>query len=131
MRKGVHWLSWKRLSVHKNDSGMVFKDLTFFNIAMLGTQGWKFRTDSSSLVSRLFKTCYFPNNDYLGSRFGSNLSYVWKSIFSAKMVVNKGARWNIGTWVDIPLFGAPWLKDGLLLITCNVILSLRRCLMPR
>jgi hypothetical protein len=80
MRKGVHWLSWERLLVHKNDGGMGFKDLTFFTIAMLGKHGWKFRTYSSSLLSRLFKARYFPNNDYQGSRLGSNLSYVEKHL---------------------------------------------------
>ena len=61
-------------------------------LLFLVNRGWKFRTHSYSLVSRLFKACYFPNNDYLESRLGSNPNYVWKSIFSAKMVVNKGAR---------------------------------------
>jgi len=54
-RKGLHWLSWERLSVHKNFGGMRFKDLTSFNMAMLGKQGWKFQVDNTSLVSRIFK----------------------------------------------------------------------------
>jgi hypothetical protein len=38
--KGIHWLSWEKLSVHKNSEGMGFKDLTIFNLAMLVKQGW-------------------------------------------------------------------------------------------
>jgi hypothetical protein len=34
--KGLHWLSWEKLSVHKNHGGMGFKDLAAFNVAMLG-----------------------------------------------------------------------------------------------
>jgi len=30
------------LSVNKNNGGMSFKDLTRFNVAMLGKHGWKF-----------------------------------------------------------------------------------------
>jgi len=38
---------------------------------MFGKQGWKFQTDPSSFVYRLFKARYFPNNDFIGSRLGS------------------------------------------------------------
>jgi len=37
--RGIHWLSWEKLSMH---GGMGFKDLTAFNLAMLGKQAWKF-----------------------------------------------------------------------------------------
>jgi len=34
---------------------------------------------------------------------------VWRSIFSAKIVVKQGARWRIGSRYNIPLIGEPWL----------------------
>lgn len=34
--KGIHWLAWDKLSVHKRHGGMGFKDLAAFNVAMLG-----------------------------------------------------------------------------------------------
>jgi hypothetical protein len=37
--KGIHWMSWERLTMHKSHGGMGFKDLTTFNPAMLGKQG--------------------------------------------------------------------------------------------
>ena len=121
MRRGLHWMSWERFSVHKNFGGMGFKDLTSFNVAMLGKQGWRFQTDSSSLVCRLFKARYFPNSDFIGSKIGHNPSYVWRSTFSAKIVVKQGARWRIDSGVNIPFLGAPWLKDGVSLSTTNPI----------
>jgi len=59
--------------------------LTTFNVAMLGKQGWRFQTDPSSLVSRLFKARYFPNSDFIGSNIGHNPSYVWRSILVPKL----------------------------------------------
>jgi hypothetical protein len=106
----MHWISWERLYVHKNYGGIGFKDLASFNVAILGKQGWKFQTDNTSLVTRLFKAHYFPQDDFLSSTLGANLSYVWRSIFSAKMVVKQGARWRIGFVANIPLLGASWLK---------------------
>lgn len=40
--RGINWLSWEKLSMHKSHGGMGFKDLSAFNLAMLGKQGWKF-----------------------------------------------------------------------------------------
>lgn len=88
MRRGMHWLSWERLSIHKNYGGMGFKDLTSFNVSMLGKRGWKFHTDTSSLISHLFKERYFSNCDYLSSRIGHNPRYVRRCIFRVKIVVN-------------------------------------------
>ena len=69
MRRRLHWMSWERLSVHEIFGGMGFKDLTSFNVTMLKKQGWRFQTDSSSLVCRLFKDRYFPNSDFIGEAF--------------------------------------------------------------
>jgi ribonuclease HI len=109
---GIHWLSWERLSMHKNHGGMGFKDLTAFNLAMLGKQGWKLQTDSDSLVSRIFKARYFPRGTYLTASLGHNPSYVWRSILQARFIVRSGSRWCIGTGASIPILQEPWLSDG-------------------
>jgi hypothetical protein len=42
--RGMHWLSWKRLTAAKGFGGMSFKSLKAFNMAMLGKQTWKILT---------------------------------------------------------------------------------------
>jgi len=71
---------------------MGFKDLSTFNLAMLGRQGGKFQTDTESLVSRIFKARYFPNKSYLTTTIGHNPSYVWRSILRACFIVRGGAQ---------------------------------------
>ncbi|KEH42462.1 hypothetical protein MTR_1g069475 [Medicago truncatula] len=39
--RGIHRLYWDKLTVHKTKGGMGFRDLTAFNLAMLGKPGWK------------------------------------------------------------------------------------------
>jgi len=110
--KGLHWLSWEKLFVHKNHRGMGFKDLVAFNVAMLGKQGWQLQINEDSLVSRIFKARYYPNGTYLNAKLGHNPSFVWQSIFSAKVVVRQGARWKIGSGYNIPIVSEPWIGVG-------------------
>jgi ribonuclease HI len=110
--RGINWLSWEKLSMHKNHGGLGFKDLSAFNLAMLGKQGWKFLTEPHSLVSRIFKARYFPSKSYLTATIGHNPSYVWRSILRARFIVRGGARWSIGSGATIPILDAPWLSNG-------------------
>jgi len=110
--KGLHWLSWEKLYVHKNHGRMSFKDLTTLNVAMLGKQGWQLQTNSDSPVSRIFKAPYYPNSSYLDSKLGHNPSFVWRSIFSAKVVVRQGVHWKIGYGFNIPIVSEPWIGTG-------------------
>ena len=110
--RGIHWMSWEKMSVHKNDGGMGFKDLSAFNLAMLGKQGWKFMTEPNTLVSRIFKARYFPNCTFLSAELGSTPSYVWRSIFEARFIVRGGARWCIGSGASISILNEPWLNFG-------------------
>nr|ABN05778.1 Polynucleotidyl transferase, Ribonuclease H fold [Medicago truncatula] len=91
---------------------MGFKDLTAFNVAMLGKQGWQLQTNLESLVSKIFKARYYPNSSYLDARLGHNPSFVWRSILNAKVVVRQGARWKIGTGFNIPIISEPWIGVG-------------------
>jgi hypothetical protein len=78
--RGINWLSWEKMSMHKTHGGMGFKDLLAFNLAMLGKQAWKFLSEPQSLVSRIFKARYFPTRSFLNANIGHNPSYVWRSI---------------------------------------------------
>jgi ribonuclease HI len=117
--KGVHWLSWDKLSMHKNDGGMGFKNLSVFNLAMLGKQGWRIWTNPDTLISRLYKAKYFPKCSFLDSSLGHNPSFVWRSICSSKFILRAGNRWRIGNGNNIPLWNESWLADALPLEPVN------------
>jgi hypothetical protein len=68
--------------------------------------------EPDSLVSRLFKARYFPNNTCLTSTIGHNPSYVWRSIMRTCFIVRGGARWSIGAGGSITVLGEPWVLNG-------------------
>lgn len=83
----IYWMNWERLSRHKSSGGMGFRDFRDFNLAMLGKQAWRIITNTTSLVSRIYKARYFPNYSFMEAKIGSNPSFVWRSIWEAKHVI--------------------------------------------
>jgi len=96
INRGIHWLSWEKLSMQKVHGGMGFKDLSMFNLAMFRKQGWKFMTEPNTLVSRIFRARYFPHCIYMIATLGHNPRYVWRSILKARFILRGGSRWCIG-----------------------------------
>ena len=74
--RGINWLNWEKLSMHKVHGIMGFKDFIAFNLAMLRNQGWKFQIEPNSLVSCIFRARYFPSQIYLTANISHNPSYV-------------------------------------------------------
>jgi len=105
-------MNWEKLSAPKIHGGMGFKDLSAFNLSMLGKQGWKFITEPNSLVARIFKARYFPYGSYLKAEIGHNPSYVWRNIMHARFLVRGSARWSIGSGASISILNEPWLHNG-------------------
>lgn len=75
--RGIHWMSWERLSRHKSSGGMGFRDFRDFNLAMLGKQAWRFIPQPNTLVSRIYKARYFPTGSFLDVAVGNDPSFIW------------------------------------------------------
>ncbi|XP_056842907.1 uncharacterized protein LOC130495523 [Raphanus sativus] len=82
--KGLHWKSWDKVCLHKDDGGLGFRDLTDVNTAMLAKQLWRFIEKPNSLFSRVFKGRYFRNTSPLEPARSYSSSYGWRSIISAR-----------------------------------------------
>ncbi|XP_074346398.1 putative mitochondrial protein AtMg00310 [Apium graveolens] len=123
--KGIYWRAWERLSTHKFNGGMGFKNITDFNLTMVGTQGWRLVQFENSLISRFFKEKYYPHGNFLSAQLGRNPSYVWRSIREAQTLLKRGARWRIGDGCDIHVLEQHWLIDSRnpFITTQNVVLQ--------
>jgi hypothetical protein len=54
--------------------GMGFRDLEFFNLAMLARQAWRILINPEFLCSQLLKVVYFPSDDLLSVHIGTKPS---------------------------------------------------------
>jgi hypothetical protein len=89
-------MSWEKLGRAKEKGGMGYRDLESFNSALLPKQGWRLLKHPDSLVAQVFQQKYYPNDSFLSSNLGRNSSYVWRSVWSAKRLLNEGLIWRVG-----------------------------------
>lgn len=82
--RGIHWISWDQMSRKKSADGIGFHKLQDFNIALLGKQGRRLTTQQDSLVSKVYKVCYYPEGSSLTTKVCSSPSYggaLWRPKF--------------------------------------------------
>ncbi|XP_062021223.1 uncharacterized protein LOC133737733 [Rosa rugosa] len=107
--KGIHWRRWSDLCFSKKDGGLGFRDLSLFNQALLGKQGWRLMMYPDSLVARMLKAKYFPWDDFMEAELGSSPSYLWRSFLWGRELLRKGVRWRIGDGKEVRVFIDPWV----------------------
>ncbi|XP_024630938.1 uncharacterized mitochondrial protein AtMg00310-like [Medicago truncatula] len=110
-RRGINWMKWDKLTLHKSRGGLSFRDMEAFNLSMLGKQSWKLLTDSNSLLTRVLKAKYFPRMDFLDAPLGHNPSYAWRGLWSTQSLLTLGHRWKIGAGSNINVWYMPWIHN--------------------
>ena len=92
----VHWVRWEVLCKPKAQGDMGFKDLSWFNDALLAKQTWRLLHDKSTLFYWIFKVKFFPQCSIMEATCPSSASSAWKSIIKGMDVIKRGAIWRIG-----------------------------------
>ncbi|KAA3474146.1 reverse transcriptase [Gossypium australe] len=107
--KGIHWCSWKDLCYPKIAGGMGYRDLSFFNKALLTKQAWRLFAQPDCLLAKVLKARYFPFTNFLSARIGSYPSFTWRSICGARELIADGLLWRIGNGRKVNIWNDPWL----------------------
>ncbi|XP_056842866.1 uncharacterized mitochondrial protein AtMg00310-like [Raphanus sativus] len=90
------WVSWKKMSVSKQQGGLGFRDLQQFNQALLANQYWKIAHRPNSLLFRVLKNRYFRNGSIWNATKGHQASYGWQSLLYGKELLSQGYQCGIG-----------------------------------
>jgi hypothetical protein len=105
----IAWLKWSKMGLAKNKGGLGYRDLEPFNMALLAKQGWRIMLNPDCLVAKVLKSKYFSKEDFLTSRLGSNPSFVWRSLWGAKYLVQAGMIWRVGDGKSVKIWGDKWI----------------------
>ena len=93
---------------------MGFKDLAFYNDALLAKQASRLLQNKNSLLYRVFKSKYFPHYSLVEAADTQDGSYAWKNILIGREVLKEGIRWRVGDGTSIRVWSDPWLPSNFL-----------------
>ncbi|KAG7556675.1 Reverse transcriptase domain [Arabidopsis suecica] len=107
--RGMHWMAWDKLCINKSEGGIGFRNVDDFNSALLAKQWWRLITVPDSLFARVFKGRYYRKSNPLENIKSYSPSYGWRSICSARSLVNKGLIKRVGSGNSISVWEDPWI----------------------
>ncbi|KAG7582071.1 Ribonuclease H-like superfamily [Arabidopsis suecica] len=107
--RGMHWMAWNKLCNSKSEGGLGFRNVDDFNSALLAKQLWRLITVPDSLFAKVFKGRYFRKSNPLDNIKSYSPSYGWRSICSARSLVNKGLIKRVGSGASISVWEDPWI----------------------
>jgi len=71
---------------------MSFHHLYGFNLDILENQCLDLSINHDTIIARIFKATYYPTWDFFVAKLGHSLSFIWRSIHTSQVVVQRGRR---------------------------------------
>ncbi|XP_074293887.1 uncharacterized protein LOC141621071 [Silene latifolia] len=110
-KKGISWVSWRKLCRSKSLGGMGFRDFYLFNMALIGKQVWRLLTEPNGLWAQTMRAKYYPAGDVMSATLGYNPSYTWRGIIEAREALKHGWRKRIGDGLSTRVWEDAWLPE--------------------
>lgn len=124
-KRKIHWISWEKLCLPKEQGGMGFKNMEFFNQALLAKQAWRLLNVEDCLMTRVLRGKYLGAVSLLTTQQGNHQSYAWKSLLHGRDLLVQGLRRLVGNGRNIHVWTEPWLQDET--GVCRTPLRRQRC----
>lgn len=109
--RGMHWIAWDKICVPLDKGGLGFRDLSNFNTALLAKQLWRLLMYPNSLLAHVLKGRYYRFYNPLEVENANSPSFGWRSIISAKTLLQAGLRRTIGSGYETKVWSYSWIPS--------------------
>ena len=110
-KRKIHWVSWPKLCISKENGGLGFRDIEDFNQALLAKQAWRLLNEPNILLARIYKGRYYANTGFMECGKGYRPSYAWRSILFGRELLSKGLIRSIGDGQSTLVWSQKWIMD--------------------
>jgi hypothetical protein len=100
----------------KMQGGYGFRNLEWFNLALLGKHGRRFITQLDSLCARVMKSKYFLDTDFMQETIPNRSYATWRAIVVGRDALSRGLIKCIGDGSSVEIWTDKWIS-GLRLMT--------------
>ncbi|CAA7045965.1 unnamed protein product [Microthlaspi erraticum] len=108
-RRGIHWATWDKMCISKEEGGTGFRDIHDFNLALLAKQLWRLLRFPDSLLARVLRGKYFPYSTPLRAGHTDSPSYGWRSILAARPLLTMGILQKVHSGLNTRAWEDPWI----------------------
>lgn len=110
--RGIHWSTFNKLCLPKDQGGLGFKEFNKLNLALLSKQVSRLIQEPTSYWGMMIKAIYYPNSDIWHAGSPTGASWVWKSPLKGCNFLKENGRWSMGDGSKISITEDLWLASG-------------------
>lgn len=91
-KRGIHLVSWEKLTEPKNNGGLGLRSMANMNLALLAKLGWRLITEHNSLWAKVMGAKYMHARHEVSNFIAKQeASTTWKGLTKAACIIEKGA----------------------------------------
>ncbi|XP_026438275.1 uncharacterized protein LOC113336817 [Papaver somniferum] len=111
--KGLFYIAWDAVNKPKGLGGLGFKNMEYFNLAMISKIAWRLIEEPHSLWTSTMKASHFPNKEVIimETKPKNTDSWIWKGILEGITCIQKYYIWKIGDGTNIHIWEDRWIED--------------------
>ncbi|KAL0416036.1 UNVERIFIED_CONTAM: putative mitochondrial protein [Sesamum latifolium] len=98
-----------QLCASKEVGGLGFREVHYFNLALLAKQGCMLILEPESMLASVLKARYVPRTDFMNASLSFRPSMTWRGIIATQLILKAGCRWRAGDGRDIHAWLDAWL----------------------
>ena len=114
--KKIPWVKWADICLPKTDGGLGIKDISKFNVALMGRWIWAFASDQQQLWVRIITSKYGGWSEFQNGRDKRGYSHWWRDIRnlyhqSDCSIFKDNLSWKVGCGENIKFWTDNWLGE--------------------